>query len=100
MDQKEFKKVIDGSLKDLVLPRLDKIEKKLAEHDEKLESIIGAVAETKVDITEMKEDITDSKYTADRIETRLNSVVKNQDDIYMKTRQLNRCVLHLESKKP
>lgn len=25
MDQKEFKKIVDGSLKDLVLPRLEKI---------------------------------------------------------------------------
>lgn len=113
MDQKEFKTIINNSLKDLVLPRLEKIEKnldgnssrldkieeKLTIHDEKFEIIIDTMAETQVNITEIKEDISDSNYTIERIETRLNSVINNQDDIYTKTKQLNHRVLRLESKK-
>jgi chromosome segregation ATPase len=100
IDQKvtpEFKKVNE---------RLVKIESKLTDHDEKLEKIqtrldatFEAVGETKVDVTEVQEDISDLAYTAERIESRLNTVVNDQDNMSLKTRQLNRRVLKLEAKK-
>ncbi len=123
MDPKEKKEMVQlvGEVIDQkVTPRLEKIENKLTDHDKRfdthdkrfdavdkrleeigtsVEYIREQIAQNSVDITEMKEDVSDSKYTEERIETRLNSVVHNQDDIYGKTRQLNRRVLRLESKK-
>lgn len=98
-DKKEIGKIVGQVIEEKVTPRLKRLEEKsdatmemVAKNSEDIETI-------KIDITEMKEDVSDSKYTEERIETRLNSVVHNQDDIYGKTRQLNRRVLRLESKK-
>lgn len=102
MDQKGKKEIagIVGEVIDQkVTPRLKRLEEKTDKIGESTEFIKEKVAENSIDITEMKEDISDSKYTQERIETRLNSVVHNQDDIYEKTRQMNRRVLRLESKK-
>ena len=106
MDSKEFKKIVSESLKEIVLPRFEKVEERLGriegkqkDHGEKLDMLIETVADVKVDVTEMQEEISDMGYTAERIETRLNTVIHDQDDISLKTKQLNRRVLKLETKK-
>jgi len=106
MDSKDFKKIVSESLKEIVLPRFEKVEERLGRiegkqknHGEKLDMLVETVADVKVDVTEMKEDLKDMGYTTERIETRLNSVIKDQDEISLKTRQLNRRVLRLEAKK-
>jgi len=105
-EKKELKSIVGEALKEVVVPkfekvesRLGKIEEKLVDHDEKLDILIETVADVKVDVTEMKEDLNDMGYTTERIETRLNTVIKDQDEISLKTRQLNRRVLRLETKK-
>lgn len=98
-EKKEMAQLVGEVIDQKVSPRLEKIEKKQSEHDEKLDAIMEQVATNSVDITEMKEDVSDTKNTQERIETRLNSVVRNQDDINDKSRQLNRRVLRLEAKK-
>lgn len=97
-NDKKVKSIMEQALKDLVVPRLDKIEKKLTEHDEKFETIIDAVAETKVEVTVLQEDVSDHGFTLERIETKLSSVTRRQDDFSIKANQLNRRVLKLETK--
>lgn len=112
-EENELSRAFNKSLDQKVLPELKVIREKLTDHDkelkkinerldnndEKLDIIVEAVAETKVDITELKEDVNDMGFTVERIETRLNSVIKDHDEISLKTRQLNRRVLKLETKK-
>lgn len=98
-EQKELLKAMGEIIDQKVMPELKEIKEKLTGHDEKFETIIEAVVDTKVDITEMQEDLSDMGYTTQRIETRLNSVVHDQDDLDIKTKQLNRRVLKLEAKK-
>ena len=123
MDPKEKKEMvllIEEAIDKKVSPRFDGIDKrfdgidkKLSDHDSRFNDIgkkldtIGTsvefireqVAESSIDLTEMKEDLSDAKFTIERIETRLHTVVKDQDDIDLKAKQLNRRVLRLESKK-
>lgn len=105
-EQKEILKAMGEIIDQKVMPELKDIKKKLVEHDKKFENIeekigliIEGVGEVKIDITEMQEDVNDLGHTTQRIETRLNTVVHEQDNIDLKTRQLGRRVLHLESKK-
>jgi chromosome segregation ATPase len=98
-EQNELSKVVNKSLDQKVLPELENIKEKLDEHDKKFEIIIDAVAETKVDVTQLQEDVNDLGFTVERIETRLNSVIKDQDAMSLKTRQLNHRVLKLETKR-
>lgn len=97
-EQKELLKAMGDIIDQKVMPELKVIKEKLIKHDEKLDMIIETVADVKVDITELKEDSNDMGYTTQRIEARLNSVVHDQDDINLKTKQLNRRVLKLETK--
>lgn len=112
-EENELSKVLSKLLDQKVLPELKiikekltdsdkelkKINERLDEHDKKLDIIIDAVAETKVDITELQEDVNDMGFTVERIETRLNSVINDQDAASLKTRQLNHRVLKLETKR-
>lgn len=91
-NDKKIKSIMEQTLKDLVLPRLDKIEKKQ-------NATMEAVAENKVEITVLQEDVSDQGYTLERIETKLSSTTRRQDDFSIKADQLNRRVLRLESKK-
>lgn len=90
--EKKIKSIMEQALKDLVLPRLDKIEKKQ-------NATMEAVAENKVEITVLQEDVSDQGYTLERIETKLSSTTRRQDDFSIKADQLNRRVLRLETKK-
>lgn len=105
MDQKEKKEMVQliGEVIDQkVTPRLIKLETMIPKVDKigtSVEYIREQVAENSVDITEMKENLSDAGFTIERIETSLHTVVKDQDSIDLKTKQLNRRVLHLESKK-
>lgn len=98
-DKKEFGGIVQGVIDKSVKPEFKEINRKLDATMEMVAKNSEDIETIKIDITEIKEDISDSKYTEERIEMRLNSVVNNQDDIYQKTRQLNRRVLRLESKK-
>ena len=101
-DKKEMVQLIGEVIDQKVTPRLKNLETMIPKLDkigESVEFIRDQVAENSVDITEMKEDLSDAKFTIERIETRLHTVTKDQDDIDLKTKQLNRRVLHLESKK-
>jgi len=105
-DKKGIADIVGTVIDEKVTPRLNKIETKQKEHDGKLEKIItrldatfDAVGDSKVDITMIQEDVNDMKYTNERIETRINSVISSQDDILVKSSQLNRRVLKLETKK-
>ncbi len=91
-NDKKIKSIMEHTLRDLVLPRLDKIEKKQ-------NATMEAVAENKVEITVLQEDVSDQGYTLERIETKLSSTTRRQDDFSVKADQLNRRVLRLESKK-
>lgn len=106
MDPKDKKDIVElmGKVIDAkVTPRLVKIEEKQKEHDghfksndlkldklsEQNEHIIEQVVKNsediemvKIDVKEMKEDVSDANFTSQRIESKLN-----------------RRVLHLESKK-
>lgn len=105
-NDKKIKSVMAETLKELVLPRLDKIEKKL-------DATMEAVAETKVEMTILKddvsglkkdtktvkedikiikEDVNDLGTTSNRIETLTKSEIKYVDD-------LSGRVLKLETKK-
>lgn len=121
--EKVLGKVIDQKVTPLfvkVEKRLEKIETKQKEHDEKFDSIdkqliridekLDATMEmtaknseditmVKIDITEMQEDVADTNFTAQRIESKLNTVMKDRDHQDSKARQLNRRVLKLESKR-
>lgn len=91
-EKKEIGQIVGEAIDQKVTPRLKKIE-------EQNKNIMEQVAENSEDIEVMKEDISDMKYTAERIETRLDSTMRRQDDLSIKTSQLNRRVLRLESKK-
>lgn len=98
-NEKKLKSIMSETLKELVLSRLAKIEENQKKHDEKLDMLIETVGDVKVDVTTIQEDMNDMGYTIERIETRLNTVINNQDDISVKTKQLNRRVLKLETKR-
>ncbi|KKQ18328.1 MAG: hypothetical protein US31_C0006G0059 [Berkelbacteria bacterium GW2011_GWA1_36_9] len=102
----DLEKIIGNALEKKILPELKEIKTKLKEHDEKfekhgkkLDNIMEAVAETKVEITVLQEDVSDQGYTLERIETKLSSTTCRQDDFSVKADQLNRRVLKLETKK-
>lgn len=101
-EKKEMVQLIGEAIDQKVTPRLKNLETMIPKVDkigESVEFVREQVAENSVDITEIKEDLSDAKFTIERIETRLHTVVKDQDDIDLKTKQLNRRVLRLESKK-
>lgn len=113
MDKKELSGVIGEAIDQKITPRLKKIEssveklefgvKKLDSKVEKIESqnkaILEQVAKNSEDIEVIKEEITDMGYTVERVETRLDTNLRRQDNISIKTSQLNRRVLRLETKK-
>ncbi len=101
-EKKEMAGIVGEAIDQKVVPRLAKLETMIPKVDkigESVEFIREQVAENSIDITEMKEDLSDSKFTIERIETRLHTVVKDQDSMDLKTKQMNRRVLRLESKK-
>lgn len=98
-NDKKIKAIMAETLKELVLPKLEKIEKSQEKHDKKLEMIIETVADVKVDIIVIQEDIADMGYTMERIETKVDTTARKQTDASIKTSQLARRVLRLETKK-
>lgn len=105
-DDKKIKMIMEQALKELVVPKLDKIEKKQKEHDEQfvrvngtLDATMEMVAQNSEDITVMQENVKDIGFTQERIETKLDASVRRQDDVSIKYDQLNRRVLRLATKK-
>jgi len=105
-EEKQLKSIMTDTLKEVVVPRLEKIEGKLGKLEESNQAIMGMVAKNSEDITEIKEGIdevkeetTDMKYVDERIETKLDSAIRRESDLSVKTSQLSRRVLRLESKK-
>lgn len=119
-EQNELAKAVANAVEKKLMPELKEIKEKQKEHDghfkssdlkldklsEQNEHIIEQVVKNsediemvKIDVKEMKEDVSDANFTSQRIESKLNTVIKDQDDMSLKTRQLNRRVLHLEAKK-
>lgn len=112
MPNNELEKTLSKVIDQKVMPELKAIKTKLAEHDErfdkvekKLDATMEMVAKNSEDITtlnvdikEMQEDVSDANFTSQRIESKLNTVIKDQDGQDSKTRQLNRRVLKLEAK--
>ncbi|MGA2666782.1 MAG: hypothetical protein ABSE91_01670 [Patescibacteria group bacterium] len=105
-EKKEMTELVGEVIDRKVTPRLEKIEKKLSDHDKKFETIIEQVVKNSENITDIKEDLselneemTDVKYVDERIETKLDSSIRRETDLEVKTSQLSRRVLRLESKK-
>ena len=119
-EQSEFVKAVVSAVEKKIMPELQEIKEKQKEHGEKLDKLESGQAQlseqnehiieqvvknsediemVKIDVKEMKEDVADANFTSQRIESKLNTVIKDQDDMSMKNRQLNRRVLRLESKK-
>ncbi|OGD57149.1 hypothetical protein A2V71_01810 [Candidatus Berkelbacteria bacterium RBG_13_40_8] len=99
MAQNELEKTLGKVIDQKVMPELKKVSARMDKIEEKLDATFDAIGDLKVDVTEIQEDISDMGYTTERIETRLNSVIKDHDDMSLKTRQLNHRVLKLETKK-
>ena len=91
-DKKEFAEIMQGVIEKSVKPDLKKI-------NEKLDTTMEMVAKNAEDIEVIKEDFKDMGYTVERIETRLDAAFRREDNLELKTSQLQRRVLRLESKK-
>ena len=91
-DDKKIKTVMTETLKELVLPRLDRIEKKI-------DATMEMTAKNSEEITILQENVKDVLFTEERIETIVESSIRRQDTLSIKTDQLNRRVLKLETKK-
>ena len=105
-EEKQLKSIMTDTLKEVVLPRLEKIEGKLGKLEESNQAIMEMVAKNSEDATEIKEgmaevkeEMTDMKYVDERIETKLDTSIRRESDLSVKTSQLSRRVLRLESKK-
>lgn len=98
-EKKEMAEIIGKVVDEKVTPRLKRLEEKSNEHDRKLDTTMEMVAKNSEDIEMLKEDFTDTGYTLERIETKLDASIRRQDDASVKTSQLQRRVLRLESKK-
>lgn len=92
MTQNEIEKALGKVIDEKITPRLKRLE-------EKSDATMEAAAETKVEVTILKEKVDDMGYTEERIETKLDSTTRRQDDFSVKADQLNRRVLKLESKR-
>ena len=91
-EKKELAKIIGQVIDEKITPSLRKLEKQN-------EGIMEQVAKNSEDIEVIKEDFKDMGYTIERIETRLDAVFRRHDDLSLKTSQLQRRVLRLESRK-
>jgi len=91
-ERKEISAVMGEVVEQKIMPQLKKLEKQN-------NGIMEQVAKNSEDIKIIKEDFKDMGYTLERIETRLDSVIRRQDDSSIKTSQLQRRVLRLETKK-
>jgi len=105
-EEKQLKSIMTDTLKEVILPRLEKIEGKLGKLEESNQAIMEMVAKNSEDATEIKEgmaevkeEMTDMKYVDERIETKLDTSIRRESDLSVKTSQLSRRVLRLESKK-
>lgn len=105
-EEKQLKSIMTDTLKEVILPRLEKIEGKLGTLEESNQAIMEMVAKNSEDATEIKEgmaevkeEMTDMKYVDERIETKLDTSIRRESDLSVKTSQLSRRVLRLESKK-
>ena len=112
-DKKEIAELMGKVIDAKVTPRLERLEtgqknletgqKNLAEQNKVIIEQVVQNSEdiemVKIDVKEMQEDVADANFTSQRIESKLNTVIKDQDAMSDKNRQLNRRVLHLESKK-
>ena len=84
-DKKDIKLIVLEALDILVVPRLEKIDKKLKDHDKKFE--------------EIGERFGDIDNTLTRIELKLDNEVTRNDEQGKKMENLNVRVLKLEPKK-
>ena len=112
-EQSEFVKAVVSAVEKKIMPELQEIKEKQKEHGEKLDKLESGQAQlseqnehiieqvvknsediemVKIDVKEMKEDVADANFTSQRIESKLHTVIKDQDDMSMKNRQLNRRV--------
>ena len=91
-DKKEIGEIVQGVISKSVNPELKEINRKL-------DVTMEMTAKNSEDLGIIKEDFQDMSYTIERIETRLDAVFRRQDDSSLKTSQLQRRVLRLESKK-
>ena len=112
-EKKELALIVGHVIDEKVTPRLEKLEagqQKISHRLEVLETgqkklsnqsmgIMEQVAKNSEDIEVIKEEITDMGYTVERVETRLDATLRRHDGLSIKTSQLNRRVLRLESKK-
>jgi len=89
-DKKEIADIIQDALaKSPILLKVDK----------KLDATMEMCAKNTEEITLLRDDFTEMGYTVERIETKLDASIRRQDDASVKTNQLNRRVLKLETKK-
>jgi len=99
LNDKKIKSVMTETLKELVIPRLDKIEGRLGGVETANKAIMEQVVQNSENITIMQENIQDTLLTEERIEAKIDASIRRQDDLSIKTSQLNRRVLRLETKK-
>ena len=98
-DKKEIGKIVGQVIDEKVTPRLKRLEEKSDATIEMVAKNSEDVTETKEGMAEVKEEMTDMKYVDERIETKLDSAIRRESDLSVKTSQLSRRVLRLESKK-
>jgi len=91
-EKKEIAEIVGGVIDQKVTPRLEKLEKQN-------KTIIGQVVQNSEDITILQENVRDVLLTEERIETAVESSIRRQDSLSIKSDQLSRRVLRLESKK-
>lgn len=105
-DQKEIVKIVQGIIDKSVAPKLEKIEDHSKKHDEQLQTVnrkldatMEMCAKNTEEITLLRDDFTDTGYTMERIETKLDATIRRQDDASVKNSQLARRLLKLETKR-
>lgn len=105
-EKKEFAEIVGGVIDKKVTPRLERLEsgqKQLESGQGRLENLSKAIMEQVVqnpeDVTILQENVKDVLLTEERIETKVDASIRRQDDLSIKYDQVNRRVLHLESKK-
>lgn len=98
MPQNELEKTLGKVLDQKILPEFKKVNERLERVEKKLDVTMEMTAKNSEDITMLREDFTDMGFTVERIETKLDSNIRRQDDASIKTSQLARRTLRLETK--
>jgi len=84
-------KIFSQVLDEKVMPQLQKI-------GEQMSATMEMTAKNSEEIIILQENVRDTMLTEERIEAKVDASLRRQDDLSMKTDQLNRRVLKLESK--